>query len=199
MAPWRCVDRGLSMRRATLVGDRAGNRTRMQPAAAMTRFRAIQAPPRAHARHACGVLLAITASACPLAHAQPGFGIGGGVTDEIDGERTAVWTASWLGRGRHPWEFSVGRLGSRADVAPLPVPATWFIAASKRLTWRRWFVSGGVALSDHDGDVLSGHGQFYTGAGYTTGPWTASLRHLSNGDTGGRNRGESFALIEYRW
>ncbi|HSM11495.1 MAG TPA: hypothetical protein VK827_08000 [Lysobacter sp.] len=150
-------------------------------------------------RRGCGALLASVVLVSPLAHAGPGFGIGGGVTDEIDGERTAVLTMSWLGRGRHPWEFSAGRLGARDDVEPLPVPATWFIAVSKRLTWRRWFVSGGIALSDHDGAVLSGHGQFYTGVGYTTGAWTASLRHLSNGDTGGRNRGESFALVEYRW
>lgn len=150
-------------------------------------------------RRGCGATLVLVALASPLAHAEAGFGIGGGVTDEIDGERTAVVTVSWLGRGRHPWEFSGGRLGRRADVEPSPVPATWFVAVSKRLTWRRWFVSGGIALSDHDGDVLSGHGQFYTGAGYTTGTWTASLRHLSNGDTGGRNRGESFALVEYRW
>lgn len=149
-------------------------------------------------RRGCGALLASAALASPLAHAEAGFGIGVGVTDEIDGGRTAVLTVSWLGRGRHPWEFSGGRLGSRDDVEPWPVPATWFVAVSKRLTCRRWFVSGGIALSDYDGDVLSGHGQFYTAAGYTTGTWTASLRHLSNGDTGGRNRGESFVLVEYR-
>ena len=164
----------------------------------MTRSRAIPAPPGARVRRACGLLLAITALASPPVHAQSGFGIGGGVTDEIDGERTAVVTASWLGRGRHPWEFSVGCLGSRDDVEPSPVQATWFVAVSKRLSWRRWFLSGGIAMSDHDGEVLSGHGQFYTGAGYTTGTWTLSLRHLSNGDTGGRNRGESFAMLEYR-
>jgi len=79
------------------------------------------------------------------------------------------------------------------------VPATLFLAASKRLTWRGWFVSGGVAVSDYESEVLSGHGQFYTGAGYTAGSWTASLRHLSNGDTGGRNRGETLAILEHRW
>lgn len=156
-------------------------------------------PQGARLRRYCGAALAAMAMASPLAHAEPGLGVGVGITDEIDGERTAVIAVSWLGRGRHPWEFSGGRLGARDDVEPAPVPATWFVAVSKRLTWRGWFVSGGIALSDHDGDVLSGHGQFYTGAGYTTGTWTASLRHLSNGDTGGRNRGETFALVEYRW
>ena len=76
---------------------------------------------------------------------------------------------------------------------------TVFVAISKRFVLRRWFVSAGIAAIDRDSDVLSGHGQFYTGAGYSTGAWTLSVRHISNGDTGGRNRGETFALLEYRF
>lgn len=165
----------------------------------MIRPCAIGFSPGAPARCFCVALLAVVATAAPLARADPGFGIGGGITEEIDGERTSVLTVSWLGRARHPWEFAAGHLGRRERIQPGPVPATVFLAVSKRLTWRGWFVSGGVAVSDHDGDVLSGHGQFYTGAGYVAGAWTLSLRHLSNGDTGGRNRGETFALLEYHW
>lgn len=133
------------------------------------------------------------------AHAIDGFGIGAGPTAEIDKERTAVATVSWLSPGRHPWELSAGYLGRRDELENAPAPSSVFIAVSKRLTWRRWFVSGGVAANDHDGEVLSGHWQFYTGLGYTVGAWSLSVRHLSNGDTGGRNRGESFALLEHRW
>ena len=158
-----------------------------------------RAPADAMIRRCRGAVLACATMASSLASAEPGFAIGLGVTDEIEGERTEVVSVSWLGHSRHPWEFSAGRLGPRDDLEREPLPATVFVAVSKRLTWRRWFVSGGIAVTDQDNDILSGHAQFYSGAGYSTGTWTASLRHLSNGDTGGRNRGESFALVEYRF
>ncbi|MGH8084490.1 MAG: acyloxyacyl hydrolase [Lysobacter sp.] len=141
---------------------------------------------------------ALMASSSP-GRAGDGFGVGGGVTDPIDGQRTPVVTVSWLGATRHPWELSAGYLGNRDRLASGPAPVTVFVAVSKRLIWRGWFVSGGLALIDRDSDVLSGHGQFYTGAGYAGSRWTLSLRHLSNGDTGGANRGETFVLLEYRF
>jgi len=137
--------------------------------------------------------------AAPICRADGGVGVGVGVTDGIDGETTAVLTVSWLGAARHPWEFSAGYLGRRRHAKDGPAPVTVFVAVSKRLVWHRWFVSGGIVAIDRDSDVLSGHGQFYTGAGYSTGAWTLSVRHISNGDTGGRNRGETFALLEYRF
>lgn len=143
-----------------------------------------------------GVLLVVLS---PPGHAGEGPGIGVGLTEEIDGERTEVLVLSWLGKRRHPWELAAGYLGRRTRLQGGGAQPTVFVAMSKRLTWRRWFISGGIALSDHDGDVLSGHGQFYTGAGFEAGAWALSLRHLSNGDTGGRNRGETFALLEFRW
>ncbi|HEY5614226.1 MAG TPA: acyloxyacyl hydrolase [Lysobacter sp.] len=145
---------------------------------------------------ATALALAMEAPPC---RADGRLGVGAGVTDSIDGESTGVLTASWLGAARHPWEISAGYLGRRRDAVDGPAPVTVFVAASKRLVWRGWFVSGGIALIDRDSDILSGHGQFYTGAGYSTGAWTLSLRHISNGDTGGRNRGETFALLEYRF
>lgn len=145
------------------------------------------------------LLAAILMASPPAAWCGDGFGVGGGVTDRIDGQRTPVVAVSWLGATRHPWEFSAGYLGERDRLGSGPVPVTVFVAASKRLTWRGWFVSGGIALVDRDTDVLSGHGQFYTGAGYAGAAWTLSLRHLSNGDTGGSNRGETFVLLEYRF
>lgn len=79
------------------------------------------------------------------------------------------------------------------------MPVTVFVALSKRVVRRGWFISGGVALLDRESDILSGYGQFHTDGGYVTGDWTVSVRHLSNGDTGGRNRGETFVLVEYRF
>jgi len=146
-----------------------------------------------------GVLAAVLALAPPVCCAGDGFGLGLGVTHAIDGERTPVLTVSWLGAAKHPWELSAGYLGERERLVDEPAPVTVFVALSKRLTWRRWFVSGGIALIDQESEVLSGHGQFYTGAGYEAGRWGLSVRHLSNGDTGGRNRGETFALFEYRF
>lgn len=146
-----------------------------------------------------GVVFAVLMVFSLLCLAGDGLGVGGGVTDQIDGEATPVVVVSWLGASRHPWELSAGYLGKRERLNNGPAPVTVFVAVSKRLTWRRWFVSGGVALIDKDSDVLSGHGQFYTGAGYAGQKWALSLRHLSNGDTGGSNRGETFVLLEYRF
>ena len=145
-----------------------------------------------------GVLAVVLAAAAPLCCAGDGFGVGGGVTSKIDEESTPVLAVSWLSAARHPWELSAGYLGRRERVEQGPAPVAVFVALSKRLTWHRWFVSGGIAVIDQESDVLSSHGQFYTGAGYAAERWALSLRHLSNGDTGGRNRGETFALLEYR-
>lgn len=145
------------------------------------------------------VLMAVSALAAPSCLAGEGFGIGIGVTDAIDGERTPALTASWLSSSRHPWELSAGYLGDRHRLEQGPAPVTVFVAVSKRLTWHGWFVSGGLALIDKESDVLSGHGQFYTGVGFEAERVALSLRHLSNGDTGGRNRGETLMLLEYRF
>ncbi len=146
-----------------------------------------------------GVLVAVLAAVAPICRAGDGFGVGVGASDQIDGETTLVVTVSWLGAARLPWELSAGYLGERERLQHDPAPVTVFVAVSKRFTWHGWFVSGGTALVDQDTDVLSGHGQFYTGAGYAGQAWALSLRHLSNGDTGGSNRGETFVLVEYRF
>ena len=59
-----------------------------------------------------------------------------------------------------------------------------------------WEVAAGYIGGREDNDVLSGHGQFMTAAGYDFGRMALSLRHLSNGDTKGVNRGETFLLLE---
>lgn len=79
------------------------------------------------------------------------------------------------------------------------LPARTLSSRTVTCPWHGWFVSGGTALIDRDSDVLSGHGQFYTGVGHAGPTWALSLRHLSNGDTGGGNLGETFMLLEHRF
>ena len=139
--------------------------------------------------------LACTAAAlcllAPAAHADNELGVG--YAQAIDGEPAPVLTLSHTTHHRHAWEFLVGYVGQRRE----QVPDALLLAASKRVAWGPWFISGGVAWVSEDNEVLSGHGQFMTGAGWRGERWTLSVRHLSNADTGGRNRGETFLLLQY--
>lgn len=140
-----------------------------------------------------GIVTLLAWGLCSTTLARADVHIGGGWADHFEGERTEVASLSWVGAQRHPWEWMAGYIGERKDAG---VPDAMFLALSKRLTWRRGFVSGGVAWASEDNDVLSGHGQFMTAVGYDFGRVTLSLRHLSNGDTNGRNRGETFLLLD---
>ena len=135
------------------------------------------------------------ALAC-AAPADASVHVGAGLVDEIDGEGSVMATVAWLTESRHPWEFIVGYIDGR-DVAVIHTPGTAWISASKRYTWNHWFAQGGIAWADADNEVLSQHWQFQTGAGYDFGRVSLSLRHLSNANTGGRNRGETFLLLDY--
>ena len=127
---------------------------------------------------------------------QAGVQVGAGLVDEIEGENTVLATVAWLTEDAHPWEFIAGYFDARS-VPAIRTPSTFWISASKRFTWKGWFAQGGIAWADADNEVLSQHWQFQTGAGYDFGRWSLSLRHLSNADTGGRNRGETFLLLDY--
>ena len=129
--------------------------------------------------------------------AVAGVELGLGPADEIDGEGSWVATVSWLSDQRHPWEFMAGVIGSRDMTESGPTDDVAFVSVSKRLTWRGWFVQSGVAWADSDNEVLSNHFQFQTALGYDFGRLSLSLRHLSNANTGGRNRGETWALLQY--
>lgn len=118
-----------------------------------------------------------------------------GYADSIDGDAGFAAQVAWLTAQQHPWEFSLGAIGGR-DI-PGGDEDALFVAVSKQLRWRRAFVGAGLALTQVDNDVLSGHGQLLTQAGYDFGPIILSLRHLSNADTGGVNRGETFLLLEW--
>ena len=136
--------------------------------------------------------------ACALAPpAHAGAEIGLGYAEDVDGEPAHVLALGYTTAQRHPWELLAGYVSQRDYAARAPVSDALLVAASRRLAWKGWFASAGVAWVSEDNDVLSGHAQFLTGAGWRGGPWTLSVRHLSNGDTNGRNRGETFLLLQY--
>lgn len=128
--------------------------------------------------------------------AQAGFHLGLGVADEIDGVHSQSATLSWETTERHPWEFMGGVIRARHD-SRLHTPRVLFASVSKRFTWKGWFVQGGITATNSDTDVLSSHFEFQTGIGYRYRHLTLSLRHLSNANTGGRNRGENLLLAQY--
>ena len=130
------------------------------------------------------------------AQAQAAWQVGAGPVDEIDGEGSWLGTVAWLTPGEHPWEFIAGYIDGR-DAPAIRTPGVAWISASKRFTWNGWFAQGGIAYADVDNEVLSNHFQFQTGVGYDFGRLSLSLRHLSNANTGGRNRGETFLLLDY--
>jgi len=129
------------------------------------------------------------------ASASASWHVGAAAVDEIDGEGSAMATVAWLTDDEHPFEFIAGYIGERDE--NLATPGVFWISASKRFTWKGWFAQSGIAYADVDNDVLSNHFQFQTGVGYDFGRVSLSLRHLSNANTGGRNRGETFLLLDY--
>lgn len=142
-----------------------------------------------------GALLALLPGA-PV-QASAGFNVGVAYVDEIEGESSQALTLGYLTQARHPWEFMAGHIRSRDRGGPVATPGVNFLSASKRFTWRGWFAQGGIAWTDSDTEVLSKNWQFMTGAGYGFERWTLSLRHLSNANSGGRNRGENLLIVEY--
>lgn len=140
------------------------------------------------------IAAAVLLGLCPAMSARAGVHVGAGRADDIDSEGALVASLSWTGRQRHPWEVMAGYIGQRRDTH---VPDAGFLVVGRRLAWRQWFAGGGVAWVTEDNDVLSGHAQFMTSVGCNFGRATLSLRHLSNGGTSGRNRGETFALLEF--
>ena len=128
--------------------------------------------------------------------AMAGLHFGVGLVDEIEGERSSAATLSWETEQKHPWEFMGGVIRQRQYPA-FNTPRVYFASISKRITWHRWFAQGGIAATNSDTDVLSAHWQFQTGIGYRYERLTLSLRHLSNANTSGRNRGENVLLLQY--
>ncbi len=129
-------------------------------------------------------------------NAFAGVHVGVAKVDEIEGVGSEALTLSWETQARHPWEFMVGGIAARNN-SVLDTPRVYFGSVSKRFTWKGWFAQGGIAATNSDTEVLSRHWQFQTGIGYRYQRLTLSLRHLSNANTGGRNRGENLLLLQY--
>ena len=146
-------------------------------------------------RIACVLLLSLGA----MPGAKAGGEIGVGITDEISGSSTEAAMLSWVGSQKYPWEVSIGHLAERDDTVEAPSPTTTFVAVGRRINWREWFISTGIALVDADNEILSGYGQFITGLGWRGKHLTVNVRHISNASTSGRNRGETFLLVGYVW
>ena len=143
---------------------------------------------------ALGLLALLAAAPC-----RADWEIGVGPLDEIDGEGSFGGSLAYLTTQTHPWEVSLGHFEGRDASAVQQTPDVTYIGFSKRLTWRSFYATLGVALTDSDNDVLSGNGQFMTGAGWQFGDFSISLRHLSNANTGGRNRGENILQLHWRF
>ena len=146
-------------------------------------------------RIACVLLLVLGA----MPGAKAGGEIGVGITDEVSGSSTEAAMLSWVGAQKYPWEVSIGHLAERDDTVDAQSPTTTFVAVGRRINWRQWFLSTGIALVDADNEILSGYGQFITGLGWRGKHLTVNVRHISNASTTGRNRGETFLLVGYVW
>ena len=145
------------------------------------------------------VRVAVLALATCSAAANAGeWQVAGGFADEIDDDYTPVATVGYLTDHRFPIEIVGGYIGSRT-VDSGAIDSTVFIGADLRWTGRWWFVGGGGAWVNHQSEVLSSDLQFMTLAGLRFSDWVLTLRHLSNADTGGRNRGETILTLGWAW
>jgi hypothetical protein len=152
-----------------------------------------------HKFAAVGLLVSLVFAVAPRAEARVEFSLG--LVDEIEGVQSETATIAWLTEHRMPWEFMLGHIRDRVIDGAEFSPSANFVAVSRQLVWRRWFLSSGIAFTDTDSDneVLSGSFQFLSGVGWRNERLTISLRHISNANTSGRNRGETFLLFGYRW
>lgn len=143
-----------------------------------------------------GAVLAVSLILAGPAHAGWELGVGG--TQKIDGEETWLATVSYVTpQQRFPWELMAGYINSRGAIDSGAVPDQYFVGISKRYNFvDNFYASFGVAFNDRDTDVLSGHVQFQSALGWHYRRVGLSIRHLSNASIEGRNRGETFVLLQ---
>jgi hypothetical protein len=151
-----------------------------------------------------GVLLVLGAlQAGPLA-AAPTVEVALGYADEVGGKSVAAGTLSLHLRENSDWpvELIAGHIGERG---PQPDdagnPDEYFVGFTLRRQFGPWFFGGGGAwVPDRSlSEVLSSNGQFMQVLGWQRGAMAVSVRHLSNASTGGRNRGETFLTVGWRF
>jgi hypothetical protein len=145
-----------------------------------------------------GALGSVPAMAAPTLEMALGY------ADEVDGEQAAVSTVSLHLREDRDWpvELLVGHIGERPPRdGGTGNPDEYFVGFTLRRQFGPWFFGGGGAwIPDRSlSEVLSSSGQFMQVLGWQRGPVGVSLRHLSNASTGGRNRGETFLTVGWRF
>lgn len=139
------------------------------------------------------------ASLLAMPFAQAGeWQVAGGIAAEIDKDSAPVATVGYLTDHRFPIEIVGGYIGSRT-IESGKVDPTVFLGADLRWAGEWWFVGGGLAFVDNQSEILSSSYQFMTLGGLRWSDWVLTLRHLSNADTRGRNRGETFVTLGYAW
>lgn len=149
----------------------------------------------------CAAGAVLLAAALASAPASATMELAFGLVDEIDGQQTGMATLAHVTADPMPWEFLLGQIRERRKDGRQVSPTANFVAVSRQLQWRGWFLNSGVALTDTrtDNEVLSGAFQFFSGGGWRNERVAVSLRHLSNANLRGRNRGETFLLVAWRW
>jgi hypothetical protein len=149
-------------------------------------------------------VLALGALWTGLARAEASVEFAVGYADEVDGQRGAATTFSLHLREDRDWplEIVAGHIDERAARGRVAgSPDEYFVGFTLRRRFGPWFVGGGGAwVPDRSlSEVLSSNGQFMQVLGWQRGPAAISLRHLSNASTGGRNRGETFLTVGWRF
>lgn len=130
----------------------------------------------------------------PAWHAELGLG----PVDEIDGVESRSLAFFVLSDHRHPWELSLGLIAGRRS-RTIITPDTRFLALGRRFQLGRgFFLTSAIALIDRQSEVLSSRHQFMSGIGWSGKRLSVAIRHLSNANTGGRNRGENVLWLGYR-
>ena len=121
--------------------------------------------------------------------------MGAGPVDEIDGEGSWLATVAWLTDHEHPYEFVAGYIAERDE--NIATPDVFWISASKRFHLEALVRAGRYRLRRRRQRSALAPFPVPDRHRLRLRRVSISLRHLSNANTGGRNRGETFLLVDY--
>lgn len=125
--------------------------------------------------------------------------------DEIDGETSRAFIASWtkpwrkIGPFDVEWEVVGGGIDERRRIRPGQVDTIYFAGGGIRQNYKGFFISSAVVFVHEENSILTSRHQFVSGVGYVRGHFVIAIRHISNANTGGNNDGENLLSIGYRW
>lgn len=128
-----------------------------------------------------------------------------GHVDEIDGIESQGFVYSyrfplerWKRYGLEQ-ELLLGGINGRGALGGPEARDVYFVGAGLRMVRGRFFLGSATTLISRESSILSSRYQFVTAIGFTMGRWAFTARHLSNANTGGRNRGENMFTLGYTW